>query len=385
MAHFAPQPARELPRDTDWLAEFPAEDEMDAAWSERPAQADPFDFFAQETTPAEAPSLPLIIERPAAIEPLLAPVPAPRIATPATQPWTPPRERLQWRPKVIAGVLAVPALVMTAVLLAVPREVATPDLPPHWAPEPAAVVPVPAQALTAPPATQPVDPVVVPTETRASVPPAPLPRLTASPVPPPPPLPAKPTPPPAGPQNLPPPPPPALGVFVPVGSAPAGSRGNAVVVTPPPDIPVPPPTTSSRPPAAGTGTAAPATAGATSPPPVDLAAAAAAVDVAEIEGVLGGYRRGFSALDVERVQQVWPGVDSRALERAFRGLERQTFEFESCQIQPKGTDAFATCSGRASFVPKVGGRATQVERREWTFTLSKRAGRWVIENVASKR
>lgn len=118
---------------------------------------------------------------------------------------------------------------------------------------------------------------------------------------------------------------------------------------------------------------------------MDLAAAAVAVDIAAIEGVLGGYRRAFSALDVERVQLVWPAVDSRALERAFRGLAKQTFEFERCDVQPNGVQARAVCSGRASFVPKVGGRAPQVESRQWVFALAKRSGHWVIDSVESKR
>ena len=151
---------------------------------------------------------------------------------------------------------------------------------------------------------------------------------------------------------------------------------NSVVVSPPPVLPTPPAATSRPPPAP---TPAPA------PSPIDLAAATVAAESAAIDVVLGGYRRAFTALDVERVAQVWPTVDRRALERAFRGLSKQAFEFHSCQVQPSGTEALASCSGRASFVPKVGGRATQVETREWQFTLSKQSGRWLITSVESKR
>ena len=190
---------------------------------------------------------------------------------------------------------------------------------------------------------------------------------------------------PGTPQREPPPPSPPALTLSPLGSVlpPGIGRANSVVVSPPPETSPPPSTPSRPPPDPGRGSnpgAAP-----TAPAPIDLAAATVAAESAAIDVVLGGYRRAFTALDVERVAQVWPTVDRRALERAFRGLSKQAFEFHSCQVQPSGTEALASCSGRASFVPKVGGRATQVETREWQFTLSKQSGRWLITSVESKR
>jgi hypothetical protein len=379
MADSAARSHRAPPPEPDWLSEFPAEDEMDAAWARQPADDhDPFDVFAQEATDiADVPLRPLIEPPAAAVEPALRIVEVQPIAA---EVMLADRSRRWWAP--VAAAVATAAAVLAAVMwLAVPRAVTPPDLPPPPAlereaavmPPPAAFspLPLPVVPLSPPPSLQSapastVDPAVQNNN-----------RAPAKPEPPPAPPPAASRPAPPAPttpaQN-----PPALTA----SGSPAGPPRLPVTVLPPPEIVTPPPAPSrpaepSR--GAGSGTAAATTS------PVDLAAAALAVNVAEIEGVLGGYRRAFNALDVARVQQVWPAVDNRALERAFRNLSKQTFEFESCQIEPRANDAHAICAGRASYVQKVGGRAPQVESRTWTFVLTKQSGRWLIHSVESKR
>ena len=402
MAETARHAAHEPLPETDWLSEFPSEAEMDSAWAQSRTGEDPFDFFAREETASADVALLRPADDPpvAAIDPaihLIAAAPAvTEVAVVGDRGTRAPRVRRPMRAAVAAGALAVLA---AAMFFVVPRAITTPELPPRLVPPIAAPPSLPALASAPPPDAQIAAPPEPPPPT---APPADLERLnnrstSAKPAPPAPPSarPAPPTAPPAPassatttgvPQQLPPPPPPALALSPALGSAlPGIGRANPVVVSPPPEIP-PPPSTPSRPPAEpGRGGAAPAPAASTPPSTIDLAAATAAVEIAAIDAVLGGYRRAFNALDVERVEQVWPEVDRRALERAFRGLAKQTFEFDTCQVRPNGTDAQASCSGRASYVPKVGGRGPQVETREWQFTLTKRNGRWVIAAVESKR
>ena len=99
-----------------------------------------------------------------------------------------------------------------------------------------------------------------------------------------------------------------------------------------------------------------------------------------IESVLKNYADAFSARDVGAAKSVWPGVDERALARAFDGLREQRLELERCEISIKGSTATATCVGTARYRPKVGIRSVRSERKVWTFYVGHR-GAWVIDDV----
>ena len=81
-------------------------------------------------------------------------------------------------------------------------------------------------------------------------------------------------------------------------------------------------------------------------PAAPSAAAERAVQVAAIQGVLDRYRLALSTLSVEGLGTVWRTVDTKALARAFSQLEKQTVEFDACQIDINGEVAEASCSGR---------------------------------------
>lgn len=100
--------------------------------------------------------------------------------------------------------------------------------------------------------------------------------------------------------------------------------------------------------------------------------------------MLERYRQAFSALNAAGVEAFWPGVNKRALDRAFDQLEVQTFEFASCSIELGADAATAACAGRALFTPKVGGRIPQVESRRWAFELRRVNDVWIIERVSSR-
>ncbi|MFN7917752.1 MAG: hypothetical protein U0Q55_20565 [Vicinamibacterales bacterium] len=97
------------------------------------------------------------------------------------------------------------------------------------------------------------------------------------------------------------------------------------------------------------------------------------------------YRRGYDALDARAVQQVWPAVDTSALQRAFDGLQSQRLTFEDCQIDLRGAAATAVCRGTARYVPKVGSRDPREDARVWTFNLRKNADAWVIASARADR
>jgi len=104
-----------------------------------------------------------------------------------------------------------------------------------------------------------------------------------------------------------------------------------------------------------------------------------------IQDVLGRYRSAFGALDVAGVRQVWPSVNQRSLERAFRQLEGQEVSFFSCTIDVSGSRANAACVGTTNFIPKVGNRSPQSGPSQWNFKLSKAsAGGWLIDDAQAR-
>ena len=78
-------------------------------------------------------------------------------------------------------------------------------------------------------------------------------------------------------------------------------------------------------------------------------------------------------------------MDEAALARAFAGLESQTLEFDTCQIQVREPVATAACRGRASYVPKIGSRYERVEPRNWSFTFRRRGAQWEMESATARR
>jgi hypothetical protein len=93
--------------------------------------------------------------------------------------------------------------------------------------------------------------------------------------------------------------------------------------------------------------------------------------------VLAQYEAAYSALDASAAAAVWPGVDSRALSRAFNGLASQRVSLGRCEVTLAGPAARADCQGTAQWSPKVGG-GPRVESRRWVFALQKTGGAWQI-------
>ena len=103
-----------------------------------------------------------------------------------------------------------------------------------------------------------------------------------------------------------------------------------------------------------------------------------------IRSLLDHYRQAYGSLDADAVAAVWPSVNTRSLARAFSQLESQRFEFADCRIDVSVERAQAICSGRASFVPKIGGQTTRTVNREWAFVLQRLNDGWIISRADAR-
>jgi hypothetical protein len=126
------------------------------------------------------------------------------------------------------------------------------------------------------------------------------------------------------------------------------------------------------------------TSAAGTPPNVAAPASAVEVERSAIRQVLERYRIAIDSLDANATRNAWPGVNQRALARAFERLVEQDVSFQQCRISANSTDASAVCGGVVRYVPRIGRRTQQVEQREWTFHLRRAANEWLIEDVVTR-
>jgi hypothetical protein len=120
---------------------------------------------------------------------------------------------------------------------------------------------------------------------------------------------------------------------------------------------------------------------ATPPPPPREPARSAARDEDKIRAVLGQYASAYSRLDAAAASAIFPGIDRRALARAFDGLSSQTVSLGACDVRVAIETAIVDCAGTATWTPKIGG-GSRTEPRRWQFRLRDLSGDWQI--VAAK-
>ena len=106
-------------------------------------------------------------------------------------------------------------------------------------------------------------------------------------------------------------------------------------------------------------------------------------DETVVRAVLRRYETAYSTLDADAASVVWPGVNRGALARAFDGLSSQQVSLGSCDVTVNGPAARATCSGSATWQPKVGG-GVRTEARRWSFDLRKNGEAWRIERAIAR-
>lgn len=158
------------------------------------------------------------------------------------------------------------------------------------------------------------------------------------------------------------------------GALPAQTLAAPPLAAEPPPAAAPPPDSASGAPARPDVTAerARATAG--------IIAEAALPEESIVLDVLERYERAYSRLDADAASAIWPKVNRGALARAFDGLASQRVSLGSCEVDIKGAAASATCSGTATWEPKIGG-GRRTEARRWNFELRKAGGAWRIERA----
>ncbi|MGE5361511.1 MAG: hypothetical protein ACM3NQ_21045 [Bacteroidales bacterium] len=103
-----------------------------------------------------------------------------------------------------------------------------------------------------------------------------------------------------------------------------------------------------------------------------------------VAATLAAYQQGYGARDAAAVQRVWPGVDAQQLRSAFAQLESQRLAFSGCSIDVRGLHASATCSGTATYVPKVGSGEPVKVQRTWQFALQKFGDGWLIDAATAR-
>ena len=103
----------------------------------------------------------------------------------------------------------------------------------------------------------------------------------------------------------------------------------------------------------------------------------------QVQAALRRYEAGFSALNVDGVRSVWPGVDARSLARAFNGLQSQRISLGECSVSVDAGTARAECRGTATWTPRIGG-GTQTSNRAWSFELRNFARDWKIVRVQAR-
>ena len=94
--------------------------------------------------------------------------------------------------------------------------------------------------------------------------------------------------------------------------------------------------------------------------------------------MLLSYARAYEQLDANAARAVWPGVDVRALTRAFNGLESQAVRFNGCEVSIAGAEARALCHGTTTYVPKIGSKDPRRLQHDWVFRLTKIGDAWKI-------
>jgi hypothetical protein len=110
------------------------------------------------------------------------------------------------------------------------------------------------------------------------------------------------------------------------------------------------------------------------------------VETAAVQNVLDRYRAAFGTLSTAGIEDFWPSADTPTLARTFDQLRSQRLDFHACGVElSAGGRASARCTGRATFVTKVGGRAARVESRAWSFGLLRVDDHWIIVSVQSRR
>lgn len=160
---------------------------------------------------------------------------------------------------------------------------------------------------------------------------------------------------------------------IPPGIAPGGAAPVPNSAIPPPIVPgaiepvAPLPTT-----------------GTVSPPTNETGIGELAPESAALARVLGRYQTAYSTRDASAAAAIWPGVDRRALSRAFERLQDQELNLQGCTYAVSSISATARCDGVLRYARRIGDTSTKVERHTWTIEFVKQGSAWHIVRVSAE-
>jgi hypothetical protein len=107
-------------------------------------------------------------------------------------------------------------------------------------------------------------------------------------------------------------------------------------------------------------------------------------DQRTIRTILEAYRAAYEKRDTVAASTLWPGVDTRALTRAFNTLASHRMIFDRCDVAVAGMQARARCNGTITYTPRVGDAQPQSRSMSWTFALDRSSGQWRISDVNAR-
>jgi hypothetical protein len=108
------------------------------------------------------------------------------------------------------------------------------------------------------------------------------------------------------------------------------------------------------------------------------------VEQGRIAAVLQRYSDAYTDLNAGAAKAVWPGVNVRALQRAFDSVASERLELDSCATNVVGSEADVTCYGNLTYVPNAGRKSPRTIRQRWRFAMSKRLDNWTITGVSMR-
>jgi hypothetical protein len=172
----------------------------------------------------------------------------------------------------------------------------------------------------------------------------------------------------------------------------AADRSTATVAPPPivtelPAVPLKTPAAVLPPSTAAPLPTVPATPPSTppeKPAPGERERLTAANDQRAIRTILDAYRVAYEQRDTLAAARLWPGLDTRALTRAFSTLSSHRLTFDRCDVAVMGMQARADCDGTITYTPRVGDTQTQSRSMSWTFALDRSSGQWRISDVNAR-
>jgi hypothetical protein len=100
----------------------------------------------------------------------------------------------------------------------------------------------------------------------------------------------------------------------------------------------------------------------------------------QILAALQQYRQARNQMDVDALQQVWPGAPVAPLRRSYSQITAETVQLTNCtKPDPQGAAASIECDEQVSSSFKTGATGKQTTRA--TFSLQRQDDRWLITNI----